>query len=139
MAEDDQAPQPPEPPVQTPLVLEPVDEQVSGDQPEMSKDARNMAMLCHLLGLVGFIGPLIIWVSEKDRHRFVDEHGRETMNYQVSLIIYYAAAWLSCAIFIGLLLVPALTIVHIVLAILGAIKANKGEPWRYPIAIRFLK
>ena len=108
-------------------------------QPETSQDARNMAMLCHILGLLGFIAPLIIWLIERDKHRFVDEHGREAMNYQISLMIYSAAAWLSCLILIGFILTPILMIAHVVLVIIGAVKAQQGQPWHYPIAISFLK
>jgi len=115
------------------------DEAGGVQQPEMSQDARNMAMLCHILGLLGFIAPLIIWLIERDKHRFVDEHGREAMNYQISMMIYGAAAWLSCFILIGIVLTPILMIVHVVLVIIGAVKAQRGQPWHYPIAISFLK
>jgi len=105
-------------------------------QPEMSQDARNMAMLCHLLGIFGFVGPLLIWLIERDKHRFVDEHGRAAMNYQISFLIYLTA--LSITV-IGLFLVPVLLVVHIALSIVGTVKASRGEPWLYPIAIGFLK
>ena len=108
-------------------------------QPEMSQDARNMAMLCHLLGIAGFVAPLIIWLIEREKHRFVDEHGREVMNYQISLLIYSAAISLSFFLGIGFLLVPALMLAHTVLVILGSVKAQQGQPWHYPIAITFLK
>ena len=108
-------------------------------QPESSKEARNMAMLCHLLGIVGFFAPLVIWLIEKDKHRFVDEHGRAAMNYQISLMIYYAACGLLCLVFIGLVLMPVLVILHLILSIIAAMKASKGKLWRYPIAIPFLK
>jgi uncharacterized Tic20 family protein len=109
------------------------------EQPETSKEARNMAMLCHLLGIIGFFAPLVIWLIEKDKHRFVREHGRAAMNYQVSLMIYYFASGALCIVFIGFVLLPVLTILHIVFSIIGAVKASKGKPWRYPIAIPFLK
>jgi len=101
--------------------------------PETSQDARNMAMLCHLLGIFGFFGPLLIWLIERDKHRFVDEHGREAMNYQISFLIYLTAL---CITVIG---VPALLIVHVALSIVGTLKASRGEHWHYPIAIAFLK
>jgi uncharacterized Tic20 family protein len=107
--------------------------------PELNQDARNMAMLCHALGVFGFVGPLIIWLSEREKHRFVDEHGLAAMNYQISLMIYFPAAYLSILIFVGVLLVPALMIAHIVLVIMGALKAQRGEPWQYPFAMEFLK
>ena len=83
------------------------------------------------------------WESEitdwNPPHRFVDEHGLAAMNYQISLMIYFPAAYLSIVIFIGILLVPALMIAHIVVIIMGALKAQRGEPWEYPFAMNFLK
>jgi uncharacterized protein len=108
-------------------------------QPEMSQDARNMAMLCHVLGIMGFFAPLMIWLIERDKHRFVDEHGREAMNYQISMLIYGMVAYLSFFLLRGFLVVPALSLLHLVLVIIGATKAQRGEPWHYPIAITFLK
>lgn len=106
---------------------------------ETSRDARNLAMLCHLLGIVGFVAPLVIWLSERDKHRFVDEHGTGAMDYQLSILIYFAVAWLSCFIYIGLILTPLLGLAHMTLSIVGALRARNGRPWRYPIAIRFLR
>jgi len=104
-----------------------------------SQDAKNLAMLLHLLGIVGFFAPLLIWIIQKDKYKFVDEHGKAAMNYHISLIIYYAAALLSVVMMIGFLLVPALVILHIVLVIIATIKASNGELYQYPIAIKFLK
>ncbi len=103
---------------------------------ETSQDARNMALLCHLLGAVGFFGPLVIWLIERDKHRYVDEQGREAMNYQISLMIYLAALGVTV---IGAFLIPALMIVHIILIAMASMKATRGKPWHYPIAITFLK
>jgi uncharacterized Tic20 family protein len=111
----------------------------TGRQTETSQDARNMAMLCHILGVVGFLGPLVIWLIERDKHRFVDEHGRGAMNYQISLLIYSAVSGLLCVIGIGFALLWLLSIVHLILIVIGAVKASWGQPWRYPIAIPFLK
>ena len=142
MAETNEAPQPPE----SPTSGEQPEQPEGITQPESSKDARNMAMLCHLLGLVGFFAPLVIWLIEKDKHKFVDEHGRAAMNYQTSIMIYFAAAWLFRYVtwltrdaFIGNWVLSALFAAHVVFAIVGAVKASKGKPWRYPIAISFLK
>lgn len=147
MAETNQTPQDAEAPDSSEQIEEAVtpEQPVSAGeleetkQPESSKEARNMAMLCHLLGIVGFFAPLVIWLIEKDKHRFVREHGRAAMNYQVSLMIYYFASSALCAVFIGFVLLPVLTILHIVFSIVGAVKASKGKLWQYPIAIPFLK
>lgn len=105
-------------------------------QTETSQDARNMALLCHLLGAVGFFGPLVIWLIERDKHRYVDDQGREAMNYQISLMIYLVALGVTI---VGAFLIPVLMIVHIILIAMASMKASRGESWHYPIAITFLK
>ncbi|MBN2132937.1 MAG: DUF4870 domain-containing protein [Sedimentisphaerales bacterium] len=117
---------------------EPVEDETAR-QPEMSREARNMAMLCHLLGIIGFFAPLMIWLIEREKHRFVDEHGRQAMNYQVSLLLYYLVSTLLAPLIIGLFMLGVLTVLHIVLAIIAAVQAGQGKLWRYPIAISFLK
>ena len=112
--------------------------QNAGEQVESSKEAKNLAMLCHLLGLVGFFAPLVIWLNEKDKHKFVDDHGKAAMNYQISIMIYYLACWLLCLIFIGFILLPVLIVLHIIFVITASVKASGGKAWRYPIAIRFI-
>lgn len=139
MAKTNQTPPPAETPSEQPERPVSTEEAEETKQPESSKEARNMAMLCHLLGIVGFFAPLVIWLIEKDKHRFVDEHGRAAMNYQISLMIYYAACGLLCLVFIGLVLMPVLIILHLTLSIIAAVKASNGKPWRYPIAIPFLQ
>lgn len=109
------------------------------EQAQVPQDARTMGMLAHLLGIFSFLGPLIIWLLKKDEHPFVDDQGKEALNFQISLIIYYFIAGILCLILIGILLVFALLIVHYVFAILAAVKANQGEYYRYPLTIRFIK
>ena len=106
---------------------------------EVSKESRNMAVLCHLLGLFGIIGPLIIWLLKKEEDWFVDDQGREAVNYHISLIIYYLVSWILCFVLIGFLLLFVLGILHLVFVIMAALKAGDGKLYRYPIAIRFIK
>jgi len=113
---------------------------------ENDKDARMWAMLCHLASLTkfatafgGIIGPLIVWIIKKDQYRFVDDHGKESLNFQISLLIYYAvSAILLCAV-IGVVLLPAVAIFDIVFVIIASVKANSGESYRYPLTIRMVK
>ncbi|UCG59200.1 MAG: DUF4870 domain-containing protein [Phycisphaerales bacterium] len=141
MAETNETPAPTEVPAggKPPQEQPRAEEREATDQPESSKDARNMAMLCHLLGAVGFFGPLVIWLNEKDKHRFVDEHGRAAMDYQVSILIYYVVSWLLCFVVVGVFLLLGLTLLHIIFVIIAALRASRGRTWRYPIAIPFLK
>jgi len=115
------------------------DQDVDAEQPETSKDAKKMAVLCHLLGVVGFFAPLVIWLNEKDKHKFVDEHGQEALNYQMSLLVYFAVAGLLCFIKIGFILLFVLLIIHVIFVGEAAVKASKGEQYRYPIAFRLLR
>jgi len=105
-----------------------------------SKDDRTMAMLCHLLAIVlGFIGPLIIWLIKKDGSQFVDDQGKEALNFQLTMLIAFAVSGLSICIFIGFVLLPAVAIFDLVFCIIAAVKANGGEAYRYPINIRMVK
>lgn len=94
-----------------------------------SKDDKTMAMLCHLLGLLtSFIGPLIIWLIKKDQSAYVDQQGKEALNFQITVAIAMLIASLSTMICIGFLLMPAIAIADLVLCIMAAVAANKGEP-----------
>lgn len=115
------------------------DQNVNSEQPEASKDARKMAVLCHLLGIFGFLAPLVIWLNEKDKHKFVDEHGQEALNYQMSMMLYFAVAGLLCFIEVGFILLFVLVIIHVIFVGEAAAKASKGKPYRCPIAFRLLK
>jgi len=103
-------------------------------------DENSMAMLAHLLALfTGFVGPLIIWLVKKDQSDYVDDQGKEALNFQISLFIYFTVAGLSMFVLIGIVLLPAVWIFDIVNVIRGAIAANKGERFRYPLCIRLIK
>lgn len=104
-------------------------------------------MLCHLASLVGFVGPvfghilgpLVVWMLKKDEHPFIDAHGKESLNFQISMMIYSIAVIPTFCIGIGFVLLPALVIVDVLFAVIAALKASNGEPYRYPITIRFVK
>jgi uncharacterized Tic20 family protein len=106
----------------------------------VSKDARTWAMLCHLLAIfTGFIAPLIIWLIKKDEDAFVNSHGKEALNFQITVAIAMVVSWLLFFVAIGCFLMPAVWIVNIVFCILASIKANSGQTYRYPVSIRFIK
>lgn len=110
--------------------------------PEPDKDSKTMAMLCHLLAIfTGFLGPLIIWLIKKDTSPFVNDQGKEALNFQLTLLIGWLVAFaLACITFgIGALIFPVIFIVSIVFSIMGTMAANRGEAYRYPFAIRLIK
>ncbi|MFC1806064.1 DUF4870 domain-containing protein [Planctomycetota bacterium] len=107
---------------------------------EISKDARTFAMLCHLLALVlGVFGPLIIWLIKKDEHPFVDEQGKEAVNFELSILIGCFICIPLAFLIIGIPLMFALMIYGIVFRIIGAIKANDGVHFRYPYRLQLIK
>jgi uncharacterized protein len=109
---------------------------------ESSKDDRTMAMLCHLGGiLLSFLVPLIIWLMKKDQSKFVDDQGKEALNFQLTLVIGYALATvLTCVTFgFGIVIFPVVGIVSLIFGIMGGLAANRGERYRYPFAIRLIK
>ena len=127
--ENNQTPPPPPPVEPAPMP--------TGD---ISKDDKTMAMLCHLLGLLtSFIGPLIIWLIKKDQSPFVDEQGKEALNFQITVAIAMVVAGLSTAICIGIVLAPSVAIADLVLCIMACVAANKGEHYRYPLCLRLVK
>ncbi len=121
---------------------------------ELNKDARMWAMICHLGGLCGLIpvvpvigsviAPLIIWQVKKDEDPFIDEQGKEALNFQISMLLYALAGSVMCAITcIGAVLIPVVVgvvaIFDLVFLLIAAVKANNGEHYRYPLTIRFIK
>ena len=105
-----------------------------------SNDDRNLAMLAHLLGIVsGFIGALIIWLIKKDQSAFIDEQGKEALNFQITVLIGFVGVWILMFVLIGMLLMPLLLIVNLVFCILAAVAVSKGQHYKYPFAIRLLK
>jgi uncharacterized Tic20 family protein len=107
--------------------------------PEPTKDEKTMAMLAHLLGLLGFIGPLVIWLIKKDQSQFVDDQGKEALNFHLMLLIGLVAGGLLTFVCIGFFILPAVYILGVVFSIIGAMKANQGIAYRYPFTIHFIK
>jgi uncharacterized Tic20 family protein len=106
-------------------------------------DEKTMGMLAHILGAVtSFVGPLIIWLIKKDESPFVNDQGKEALNFQITVVIGYVVAMiLSFVPFVGcitVILFPAIGIASLVLGILGGLEANKGTPYRYPFALRLI-
>ena len=112
-----------------------------------SKEEKNWAMFCHLASLAGFtaipfanvIGPLVVWMLKKEEMPLVDDQGKEAVNFQISITIYFLVAAASIFCVIGFVLAPAVLIFDLVFTIIAAMKAGSGEAYRYPLTIRFIK
>ena len=141
MAETNENPQAPEN-AGAEQTSQPVSESqpVGTEQAPVSKDATNMAMLCHILAIfTGFLGPLIIWLIKKDEAPFVDRHGKEALNFQLTVLIAWVASGLLAFVCIGFVLMPVIGIVDLIFCIMAALKASRGEEYLYPVSIRFVK
>ena len=108
------------------------------------------AMFCHLAGLCwllwwimpligGVIGPLVVWQIKKDEYPFVDEQGKEALNFQISMLLYCIAAGVLCFACIGFVLLVIVGVADTLFAIIASIKAGNGQHYRYPLTIRFIK
>jgi uncharacterized Tic20 family protein len=103
-------------------------------------------MLIHLSQLasivmpgLGFVLPVIMWVANKDKNVDIDKHGRVTINWLISFIIYSFVCGILMIVLIGYLGLLLLLLLNVVFAIVAAVKANNGEFWVYPLSIKFLK
>jgi uncharacterized Tic20 family protein len=112
----------------------------------LSETERNWAMLCHLSAFAGFffpfggiIGPLICWLSRKDESPWVNENGKTSMNFQLSILLYMVLALPLCFILLGIPIVMFLGVLKIVCIIIASVKASKGEQFKYPLAIPFIQ
>ena len=128
----------------------------AGPQPsptdrEANLKARMWAMVCHLAGFAGLLpimpafgsvlGPLIVWMIKKDEYSFVDEQGKEAVNFQLTMVIYGVVSAFLLLTCIGIVLLPVVILVDMVLMVIAAIKADDGYHYRYPypLIIRFIK
>ncbi|MBS1104614.1 MAG: hypothetical protein H6Q91_116 [Deltaproteobacteria bacterium] len=112
-----------------------------------SNEERNWAVFCHLGGfafyLLGFalghiLVPLALWLIKRDQSAFIEEHGREALNFQISVTLYAIVVGALCFVLVGFLLIPVLAAFHIVLMIVASVRASQGESYRYPLTIRLL-
>lgn len=113
----------------------------SGKPPmiESTADDRTMAMLCHIGGAIfSFWVPLIIWLIKKDQSKFVNDQGKEALNFHITLIIGHVIGGITMCITFGLINL-AVWIVGLVFGIIGGLASQKGEVYRYPFTLRLIK
>jgi uncharacterized protein len=112
-----------------------------------SRDVRTWNVLCHATALAGFfvpwaghiLGPLIVWLAKRSDSPEIDENGKESLNFQISMLIYNVIAGVLCLVLIGFILLAILHILNLVLVIIASIQTSEGKFYRYPIAIRLIK
>lgn len=121
---------------------EPAERLVDG---HATPDQRTYALVMHLSFLATFlsippvIAPLIMWLIKRDGSRFLDDHGKEAVNFQLSLVLYSIVLGIigvvTCVGFLG---IPIVGILGAIGAVMAGTAANRGEYYRYPATIRFI-
>jgi len=114
---------------------------------QFQPNEKTWALFAHLSALSIFVaipfgdilGPLIIWLVKKDTMPFVNDQGKESLNFQLSVLIYGIVAGILCFVLIGIPLLIALGIFDLVMVIIATVKASNGVAYRYPLCIRFIK
>lgn len=114
---------------------------------ELTQEEKTFGMLAHLSALAQFViptlgsilGPLIIWLVKKDQSEWVNQQGKEALNFNISIAIYAVVAGLLTLVLIGFVLLIALGIFWLVMVIIATVKVNNLEDFQYPLTIRLIK
>jgi len=117
---------------------------VGGD---VTVEEANWAVAAALLSFAGFLGfpvmmnvlgPAAVWFVKRDDSEFIEHHAREAMNFQISMWLYAWGVWLLTFVLIGWLLVLPLLIFDVVVVIIAALRASRGELYQYPLSLRLV-
>ena len=110
-------------------------------------NVRTWTAFCHASALLGVfvhfpghvIPPLIVWLLKRDESPEIDAHGKEALNFQISMLIYNVIAAVFCLVLIGFLILPVLWVLNALFVIIASVQASDGKLYRYPMTIRFLQ
>jgi uncharacterized Tic20 family protein len=119
----------------------------TGTQSGIPREVRKWAMICHIIALVGLLGngigfliaPLIVWLIKREDHPFIDQQGKEAVNFQITMFIILFISLILALVVIGFLFMIIIAFLMTIFPIIGAIRANEGNDYKYPISIRFIK
>ena len=108
-------------------------------------DEKQWGMFAHLAGLATFVipfghivGPLIIYLIKKDEYDFVNDQGKEVLNFQITWTIIFIISAILILVGIGVLMLIGFGIAWLIFVIVGTVAANNGQYYRYPLTIKFL-
>lgn len=114
--------------------------------PPPSPDEKTWGLFAHISALAGFViplgnvfGPLIVWLIKKDQMPFVNDQGKESLNFQIMVTLALAVSIALWCVVVGFFITPIIAIGAIVFEIIGAVQAQKGIAYRYPINIRIIR
>ena len=110
-------------------------------------NVRTWCALCHASALLGVflhfpghvLAPLAVWLMKRDESPEIDAHGKEALNFQISMLIYNAVAAVFCLVLVGFVFLAILWLLNAIFVIIAAIQASDGKFYRYPMTIRFIQ
>ncbi len=112
----------------------------------LRNDEKNWGMFCHVAVFAGavipganIVAPLVIWLLKKDEYAFVNEQGKEVVNFQITVTIALGISFILSFFIIGFFLMIAVGVVSLIYTVLGIIKTSEGLSYRYPMSIKILK
>ncbi len=107
-----------------------------------SSDDRLLGLLAHLLAIIpgiGILGPLVIYQLKKDESSFVAANAKESLNFQITMILAYIISWILIVVLIGFFLLAVLGVLNVVLVIVATVKASENKIYLYPFNLRLIK
>lgn len=103
-------------------------------------DNLKLLALLHLSGLfILILPPLLIWIWKKDEMPGKDQHYKDVMNFQLSMLVYILASLILGVVIIGLILLPLIGISSTVIILVNTSKVMNGQSYKYPLSIQFMK
>ncbi|WP_442110870.1 DUF4870 domain-containing protein [Pseudomonas sp. NUPR-001] len=114
--------------------------------PTPNAEIRQWAMFCHLAALAGLLmpfghvlGPLVMWLWKKNLDPFIDDQGKEALNFQLTVFLASLACYALLYVLVGFVLYGILVVYALVFTIIAGVKANNGQAYRYPLTLRLIR
>jgi uncharacterized Tic20 family protein len=107
-----------------------------------TSDDRLLGLLSHLLAIVpgvGLLGPLVIFLIKRGQSSFVEENAKESLNFQITMILAFIISGILMVVWIGFILLAVLGVAEVVLVIIATIRASENKIYRYPFNLRLIK
>jgi uncharacterized Tic20 family protein len=111
-----------------------------------SPDEKQWAMVCHLSAMLlyftaigGFIAPLVIWLLKREQMPFVDDQGKETLNFQITIVLALIVSWILFLVLIGIPMLIGVLLFHFIATIIAAVRSSEGVLYRYPLCWRVIR
>ncbi len=119
---------------------------------DTSREDRLWGALAHLSAIFGFLvsavvfipfgfifGPLVIWYWKKNTSEFVEDQGKEAINFQITMLLWFLLCWILKLVLIGFFLSFIVAIINVAMATRAGSKAYDGERYRYPMTLRLFR